>query len=274
MGLFETHTRLTSQGDGHFRATLDRAFEIWGPNGGYLSAIALRAAGRVAPAGHRPASITVQYPARADFGPAEVAVDVLKGGSAALSAVTMRQGDRRFLTAQVWTTDRSQGPDRQALAMPDVPPPDDLPDLAARVASAGSPLNPFWAGFDVRPTDWTTGRNPAGARTCQWFRYRDFPVDADSYLDAARALLLIDTLVWPAHNRGLDERARYLAPSLDVAAWFHELAASDWLLLDVSAERAGGGLIHGTARVWSLDGRLVATGASGLAVLPPRPATG
>jgi len=59
MGLFDTHTRLEPREGGHFRATLDRAFEIWGPNGGYLSAIALRAAGFVAPAGHRPASITV-----------------------------------------------------------------------------------------------------------------------------------------------------------------------------------------------------------------------
>jgi len=272
MGLFATHTTLEARSEGRFLATLDRAFEIWGPNGGYLSAIALRAAGHMAPDGHRPASITVQYPARADFGPAEVEVERLKGGSAALLAVTMRQGDRRFLTAQVWTTDRSQGPEHQSIVMPDVPAPEDLPSLQERAASAGRTPNPFWAGFDARPTDWTEGRNPAGPQTRQWFRYRDFPSDADPYLDAGRALLLIDTLVWPAHNRGLDAPARYLAPSLDVAAWFHQPAASEWLLLDVAAERAAGGLIHGTARVWSRDGRLVASGASGLAVLPPRPA--
>ncbi len=106
MSLFATHTAVVPQAGGS-RATLDRAFEIWGPNGGYLSAIALRAAGHAAPAGNRPASITVQYPARAEFGDAEVEVELIKGVSAALLAVTMRQGDRRFLTAQVWTTDRA-----------------------------------------------------------------------------------------------------------------------------------------------------------------------
>lgn len=62
-----------------------------------------------------------------------------------------------------------------------------------------------------------------------------------------------------------------MAPSLDVAAWFHLPMGGDWLLLDVAAERAAGGLIHGTARVWSADGKLIASGGSGLAVLPPRP---
>lgn len=269
MSLFATHTAIEPQGD-CFRATLDRSFEIWGPNGGYLSAIALRAAGRRAPPGHRPASITVQYPARAEFGDADVEVEQIKGGSAALLTVTMRQGDRRFLMAQVWTTDRDQGPDVQAVAMPDLPPPDALEPLGAHLERAGRPENPFWRHFDVRPVDWTVGRDPAGPRTRQWFRYRDFPVDADPYLDAGRALLLIDTLVWPAHNRGLDAPARYVAPSLDVAAWFHQPPVDDWLLLDVAAERATAGLIHGTARVWTRDGRLVTSGASGLAVLPPR----
>lgn len=269
MSTFATHTALAPV-EGGWRATLDRSFEIWGPNGGYLSAIALRAAGLAAPAGHRPASMTVQYPARAAFGEAEVGVEQVKGGSAALFAVTMRQGERRFLLAQVWTTDRSAGPDSQAMAMPDVAPPDALAPLEEHLAGVGRPVNPFWQHFDVRPADWTPGRNPAGPRTRQWFRYRDFPADADPFLDAGRGLLLIDTLVWPAHNRGLDAPAGYLAPSLDVAAWFHQPAADEWLLLDVAAERAAGGLIHGTARVWSRDGRLVASGASGLAVLPPR----
>ena len=269
MSLFATHTAIGPHGDG-FRATLDRSFEIWGPNGGYLSAIALRAAGRVAPSGHRPASITVQYPARAEFGEADIEVDLIKGGSAALLAVTMRQGDRRFLMAQVWTTNRDQGPDSQAIAMPTVPPPDALEPLGAHLERAGRPENPFWQHFDVRPVDWVAGRNPDGPRTRQWFRYRDFPATADAFLDAGRALLLIDTLVWPAHNRGLDTPARYMAPSLDVAAWFHQPPADEWLLLDVAAERAAGGLIHGSARVWSRDRRLVASGGSGLAVLPPR----
>ena len=265
---FATHTSLAG-GEGHFTATLDRSFEIWGPNGGYLSAIALRAAGATAPSGHHPASMTVQYVGRAAFGPVDVAVEMVKTGASALLFVSMAQAGRPFLTAQVWTTSRDEGPSGTALPMPDIAPPDALEPFDAAVARAGQPLNPFWQHFDVRIAGDPFVRNPDGPRVLRWFRYRDFPGDADPYLDAGRALLLIDTLVWPAHCRGLDAAPAYLAPSLDVAAWFHA-RGGEWLLLDVAAEQAGGGLIHGTARVWSEDGRLIASGGSGLLVLPAR----
>lgn len=263
------HT-VASGSDGVFTATLDKSFEIWGPNGGYLSAIALRAGGAMAPAGHRPASISVQYIGRADFGPVDVMVETVKAGSAALFFVTMLQDGKRFLTAQVWTTARDQGPAVAAATMPDVPPPDQCRTLEDAYAEAAFPVSPFWNHFDVRIVGSARGPNPDGPRIGRWLRYRDFPADADPFLDAGRSLLLIDTLIWPAHCAAFCERRPYLAPSLDVAAWFHRPADGDWLLLDVDAEQAANGLIFGTARVWTESGALVASGGSGLAVLPPR----
>ena len=263
---FAAHTAVSGR-DGVFTATLDRSFEIWGPNGGYLATIALRAAGAMASPEHRPASITVQYAGRAAFGPVDVTVETVKGGTSALLFVTMTQAGTRFLFAQVWTTARDAGPAGTALTMPDIAPPQSLGTLAA---AAGRAPNPFWRHFDIRLEGDPFAPNADGPRVRRWFRYTDFPGDADVFLDAGRSLLLIDTLVWPAHCRGLEVEPSYLAPSLDVAAWFHEPRGGEWLLLDVAAEQAGGGLIHGTARVWSEDGRLVASGASGLAVLAPR----
>jgi hypothetical protein len=50
----ERATRVQAR-DGGFVAELSRDWEIWGPNGGYLATIALRAAGMVAQI-QRPAS--------------------------------------------------------------------------------------------------------------------------------------------------------------------------------------------------------------------------
>lgn len=268
-GSFAKHTAIHGDGAAH-TATLDRSFEIWGPNGGYLSAIALRAAGQAVPDDHRPISMSVQYIGRAAFGSVTVAVEPIKTGSVALTFVSLSQEDKLFLAAQIWSTSRSEGPAMLAAAMPDVPPPDALEPLGDHLARAGIAENPFWHHFDVRPVAFRTGRNPDGPRLRQWFRYRDFPADADPFLDAGRGVLLIDTLIWPAHNRGLDANAEYLAPTTDLSVWFHGPAHSDWLLLDVAAEVAGGGLIQGGARIWTPDGRLVASGGSGLVVLPPR----
>jgi hypothetical protein len=74
MGKFQDDTVLTEQG-GRLFATLSRDWEIWGPNGGYVAAIALRAAGKIAPAGHGPATISVQYLSVAQFADVEAVVE-------------------------------------------------------------------------------------------------------------------------------------------------------------------------------------------------------
>ncbi len=45
MGDFEIDTRVEGE-KGRYKATLSRAWELWGPSGGYVAAIALRAAAK------------------------------------------------------------------------------------------------------------------------------------------------------------------------------------------------------------------------------------
>ena len=59
MGDLEIDTRVEG-GDGRYRALVSRDWEIWGPNGGYVAAIALRAGGREA-AIERPASFACHF---------------------------------------------------------------------------------------------------------------------------------------------------------------------------------------------------------------------
>ena len=101
-------------------------------------------------------------------------------------------------------------------------------------------------------------------------RYRPTPTFADPFTDAARSLLLIDTLVWPAAWRHhLPDQ--YYAPSLDVVAWFHRAAPqSEWLFCDAQSPIGHGGLIAGSVRVWDQSGHLIASGGQQLICVSTR----
>ena len=110
MGDFEIDTRLegVDPDGGRFQAHLSRDWEIWGPNGGYVAAIALRAAGRVSRI-PRPASFSGHFLRVATFAPADVVVVPLHRGRRSESLrVSITQDDKPVLEALVRTA--SEGP--------------------------------------------------------------------------------------------------------------------------------------------------------------------
>ena len=80
-GLSE-HTAIRTVDDQQL-ATLDKAWEIWGPNGGYIASICLRAAGMAAPDGHRPLSLKCQYLNAGRFEDAVAIMDIADPAPAA-----------------------------------------------------------------------------------------------------------------------------------------------------------------------------------------------
>lgn len=254
-------TELTPADEG-FQAMLDPAWSIWGPAGGYLAAIALRAAERAAPADHRPVTLSGQFIGRAAAGAAEVAVAPLKTGGSALWQVTLAQAGRPFFIACIWTTARRDPVGAVTPAMPRVPPPEALPDFLTLCAERGLTTIAFWRNLEARPVDFRLHGDPPGdGRLRRWFRFNGWAETANPYHDAARAALLLDVHVWPAHHLRLPAPPSYVAPSLDVTLAFHtDAPAGEWLLLDMDADIAGDGLVHGQGRVWTRDGRAIATG--------------
>ena len=108
--------------DGGLVAEVDPAWDIWGPAGGYIAAIALSAVRTRAQAEHRPVSMTGQFIGVARPGLLDVTVVPVKTGGTELFAVALAQEGRRIFHAQIWTSSRREDSLSVAPTMPAVPP--------------------------------------------------------------------------------------------------------------------------------------------------------
>jgi acyl-CoA thioesterase II len=270
VGALDVDTHLTG-GDGTWSAHLSEEWRIWGPNGGYLAALALRCAGEHSPF-RRPASFSCHFLGVADFTDVTLTARTLRRTKRAESlVVSMTQHGAPIVEAMVWSVGELDGLEHLAAEMPDVPRPDTLRPLDDRLPD-DVPMFPFWENIDFRPCDWLDDwdARPAGEfRSQGWYRFRPTPTFADPYLDAARGLLILDTVLWPAADRGHPENAELYAPSIDVQARFHAHAPDEeWLLGEAFSPAAGDGLVGGTGAIWSRSGRLLATGGQQMLYRP------
>ena len=265
MGDLGVDTAVTADGDGRWRATLSGDWNIWGPNGGYVASICLRAAG-AATGLARPATIACHYLEVGQFDEVTLHVDILRSTKRTAAAhVQMIQGDRRLADATVWAvSDDLEGYEWSDGAAPTVPKPEDV--TAPEAMGGGSPFS-FARNLEQRRLHTTGGPHVAQA----WMRFVPTSTFDDPWIDACRSLILLDTWAWAAAASGLAdaERGRFMGPNLDVTARFHgDASHSDWLLVDARAPVAGGGLIGSDVSVWTLDGALAASAGAQLICRP------
>lgn len=261
MHTLDTDTRLEKIADQEFRAFVSPRWEVWGPNGGYLAAIALRAAGEVAP-GFLPVSFSCQYLNVANFEDVLLQVQCLKSGKTSRALqVSMTQNGKVILQALVWVATANDGLEHDFLPVPaSWYPLAGLPDCEPKWGYK------FWDNFSIRsiqpnPDD---KRKGIGGIAANWFRYvPEFKLQ-DPFLNAARSVILIDTLQWPAAVMAHDAGSlSHFAPSLNLNVHFHNpTSPSAWLFCEARSNYAGRGLIDGSARVWDIEGRVLASGGS------------
>ncbi len=127
------------------------------------------------------------------------------------------------------------------------------------------PPFPFWNNFESRPLSWIPDWPPPGPLDPiwqTWLRLLEWDPGADPWLDAARSLLLVDLPSWPSGSRPHAwSEPSFIAPTLDVSASFHRLAAAEpWLLVEGTSPVAADALMGWTARLWTTSGSLVASG--------------
>src|SRR4051812_9818574 len=197
-----------SGGDGSYTSVLSRDWEIWGPMGGYVAAVALRAAGAHSRF-DRPASLVGHFLGVADFDEVQLTTTTLRAASRAESIrVSMTQQGKPIFEALVWSVaDGIAGLEHDASHMPDVGPPEQYPTVLERLAALGiepNPPYPFWTNFEERPLEWVENweeRAPTEPVWQGWHRYLVEPDPTDLYLCAARLLLLVDVGSWPSVTR-------------------------------------------------------------------------
>lgn len=158
--------------------------------------------------------------------------------------------------------------------MPNVQGPETLKRGRDLLREQGEEEGPASSNMDWRPLGW---RRPEEMHLLEpvvrgWTKFEPTAAFDDPFLDAGRLAYIIDTLCFaPAfHRLKVDwDECPYVAPSMDLLVHFHASASdADWLLHEHDSAYAGGGLVSGMGRVWSREGRLLASGGSQCLCVP------
>jgi acyl-CoA thioesterase len=275
MGDLAIDTAVEPTGPTTFACDLSPDWEIWGPNGGYLASVALRATG-LASGRARPASINAHFVGAGRSALVEITVTVNRETKVATSvSVRIAQDGRLLLVASVWGVDGDlDGLEHHTSLGPhDVGDPETYPTVAELLGDqAGPPRHAFWQNIEQRPTEWTTdwdNRTAGEPATRAWVSFVPTATFDDPWVDACRSLILIDLDSWPSACRAHLGDLEHFAPTIEVTARFIGSTVDEpWLLSEARAPVATDGLVAGTGQIWTRDRRLVALGGSTLLCRP------
>ncbi len=270
------HDTAVEGGDGKYRAHVSRDWEIWGPNGGYIAAIALRAAGEHSRF-DRPLSLVGHFLGVAAFEPVDLDVTTLRSAKRAESMrVSMTQQGQPIFEALVWSVGDVEGLEHNIRAASrDARAGVGAERPRARSEAMGETMRfRFWANLDERQHDWIDdweNRTAGDPVFGEWYKFLPQATFDDPWVDACRSVILLDTMGWPAACH-LHTRTTFMAPSIDLSVAFHRWRpAEPWLYAQGVSPSASGGIVGCESKVWARDGTLLATGASQLLCRPAPP---
>ncbi|MFF1573816.1 acyl-CoA thioesterase [Leifsonia sp. NPDC058292] len=176
--------------------------------------------------------------------------------------------------------DEDEGFDHQVPMPTGIPDPESLPNSAATLENVEHPVAQYWASerpFDMRHVPspiYLTVEGEHVAHQAVWFRTIDALPDDPELHRAALAYASDYTIMEPVMRRhGVAWATPGLkAASLDHAMWWHRYARVDeWLLYVQESPSASGGRGLALGRIFSRDGRLVASVAQESMVRVPAP---
>jgi acyl-CoA thioesterase II len=225
--------------------------------GGQLLGEAIVAASKSVP-GQRVTSASMIFSKAASFdAPVDLDVDVLRGGRTFSTVEVRATQDGSFRSAALLLMNATTPSVIDYSApMPDVPGPEDA-----------VPFDFGVTGRDIRVVDGAYDPDPdrvGPAELYIWIRFKDAP--AEPYLHAA--LVAQPTTHWTIAaamrpHKGFGESMAHVSLSTGVMkttiAFHDDVDVTDWLLYANPAIYAGQGLAQGEGRVYTQEGRLVAS---------------
>lgn len=282
MESLDQQTAVEQTAEGKYRCTISEAWKMWTPVGGYMSAIALRAA-QAASAMARPVSMTCHYLNEATFGPADLEVTKLSSTERAESLlVRMSQGGLDILTMLVSAAPVDlQGPELTWHTVPEVTDPEGMSGtLLFEDAAKLLGDQPYFDRLEIRmvkglPQSGTypdmkglseeelierrfTPRKEAHIRG--WTRVPNAEGAKDPWVDACRYVIVCSGMMFPVAADPFTPPLRFIAPTLNMTVDFHSFHPEEqWLLSDGTGAGAGDGIVGVDTRLWGRAGDLLAT---------------
>lgn len=253
---FDAATALTRT-DAGLTAELDPGWDVGGGvlNGGYLLAVAARAAALDSPHPH-PVALSAGYPRAPAAGPATLSVTPGRAGRTLQhTGVLLSDAGGPALTVQATTATLTDAPPDVALPAPAATPVEDCPTLDELVgrdpAAATTPglSRRVETRLDPATSGWVRSGTGAEPVIRGWLRFAD---GRDP--DPLGLVLFADALPptsWAVGRRGW-------APTVQLQVLLRALPAPGWCLVEARAGEIAGGWLDEDYRIWDSTGRLVA----------------
>jgi acyl-CoA thioesterase-2 len=196
----------------------------------------------------------------------EGVAEVVRSGttSEVLRATLSQDGRAVVLATATRVADDMEGLQHRDHQAPQVPAPETLKPYEALTEDFATwPI--YWRQVEGRPCRWPEEQSAGTPAWRTWLRLRGAG-SQDRRFAAAQILLWSDLAPFNATMAGHVWPNRWIAPNIDLYVQFHDVdALGEWLLADAQSPLASGGLVAGTTRIWTEDGRLAAT--SGLQMM-------
>jgi acyl-CoA thioesterase len=258
-------------GPERWSAEVDPGWAVAGrPNGGYLLALAARAAMEADGQPH-PLAVSAHFLSPADPGPAELELRRLRTGrSLSTTRVTMIQEGQARLEALVTAgrIDPGAAPGWQRATGPaDLSPVEEC--VPAQPELPGGVRVPLLERLDLRvdpaTVGWYTGRPSGRLQMRGWVRFADGRAP-----DPLGLLQVVDALPPASFELGLSS----WAPTAELTVYLRGLPAPGWLACVVRGQLWQGGWFDEDAEVWDSAGRLVAQSRQFAGARPAAPPSG